>query len=77
VTIWLGLFAPGGTPEAIVGKLRDEVQKALKEPELAERLNVTGRLEPLITTPEEFAALIRKDYERYGALVKEIGIKLE
>jgi tripartite-type tricarboxylate transporter receptor subunit TctC len=77
VTIWLGLFAPAGTPEAIVAKLRGEVQKALHDREFAERLNVTGRLEPLIATPEQFAALIRQDYEKYGKLVKDIGIKLE
>jgi len=77
VTIWLGLFAPAGTPEPIVAKLRDEVQKALRDPELANRLNVTGRLEPLIASPQEFAALIQKDYEKYGKLVKEIGIKLD
>jgi tripartite-type tricarboxylate transporter receptor subunit TctC len=77
VTIWLGLFAPAGTPEAIVAQLRGEVQKALREPELAKRLNVAGRLEPLLASPEEFAALIQKDYEKYGKLVKDIGIKLE
>jgi tripartite-type tricarboxylate transporter receptor subunit TctC len=77
VTIWLGLFAPAGTPEAIVGKLREEVQKALREPELANRLNVTGSLEPLLASPQEFAALIRMDHDKYGKLVREIGIKLD
>jgi tripartite-type tricarboxylate transporter receptor subunit TctC len=77
VTIWLGLFAPAGTPEPIVAKLRDEVQKALREPELVRRLNVTGRLEPLLASPEEFNALIEKDYQKYGKLVKDIGIKLD
>lgn len=77
VTIWLGLFAPAGTPEPVVTRLRNEVQKALREPELANKLNVTGRLQPLIASPEEFAALIQKDYEKYGKLVKQIGIKLD
>jgi tripartite-type tricarboxylate transporter receptor subunit TctC len=77
VSIWLGLFAPAGTPEPVVTKLREEVQKALREPELARRLNVTGRLEPLLASPEEFNALIEKDYEKYGKLVKDIGIKLD
>jgi tripartite-type tricarboxylate transporter receptor subunit TctC len=77
VTIWLGLFAPGGTPDAVVAKLRTEVHKALAEPELANKLNVTGRLEPFIATPAEFAALIRKDHEKYGKLVKDVGIKLD
>ncbi|HKA71276.1 MAG TPA: tripartite tricarboxylate transporter substrate binding protein [Xanthobacteraceae bacterium] len=77
VTIWLGLFAPAGTPEPIVTTLRTEVQKALGQPELADRLNVTGALQPLMESPEDFAALIRHDYEKYGKLAREIGIKVE
>jgi tripartite-type tricarboxylate transporter receptor subunit TctC len=77
VTIWLGLFAPAGTPEPIVTTLRTEVQKALGQPELADKLNVTGALQPLLESPEGFAALIRQDYEKYGKLAKEIGIRIE
>jgi tripartite-type tricarboxylate transporter receptor subunit TctC len=77
VTIWLGLFAPAGTPEPIVTTLRMEVQKALGQPELAGKLNVTGALQPLLESPEGFAALIRQDYEKYGKLAKEIGIRIE
>jgi tripartite-type tricarboxylate transporter receptor subunit TctC len=77
VTIWLGLFAPAGTPEPIVTTLRTEVQKALGQPELADKLNVTGALQPLLESPEGFAALIRHDYEKYGKLAKEIGIRIE
>jgi len=77
VTIWLGLFAPAGTPEPIVTTLRTELQKALSQSELAERLNVTGALQPLLVSPEEFSALIRHDYEKYGKLAKEIGIRVE
>jgi tripartite-type tricarboxylate transporter receptor subunit TctC len=77
VTIWLGLFAPAGTPEPILATLRDEVRKALSQQELAEKLNVTGALQPLLDSPEEFSALMRRDYEKYGKLVKEIGVKVE
>src|SRR5262249_61196484 len=77
VTIWLGLFAPAGTPEPIVTTLRTEVQKALGQPELADRLNVTGALQPLMESPEDFSALIRSDYEKYGKLAREIGVKGE
>jgi tripartite-type tricarboxylate transporter receptor subunit TctC len=77
VTIWLGLFAPAGTPEPILATLREEVRKALSQPELAEKLNVTGALAPLLDSPEEFSALMRRDYEKYGKLVKEIGVKVE
>ena len=76
LTIWLGLFAPPATPQPIVTKLHDEVQKILKEPEFAQKLNVTGALEPLIMTPAEFSALIKRDYDKYGKLVRDVGIKM-
>jgi tripartite-type tricarboxylate transporter receptor subunit TctC len=77
VTIWLGLFAPAGTPEPVVTTLRNEVRKALGQKELADRLNVTGALQPLLASPEEFAALMRQDYEKYGKLVREVGVRIE
>jgi tripartite-type tricarboxylate transporter receptor subunit TctC len=77
VTIWLGLFAPAGTPELIVTTLRNEVHKALGQKELADKLNVTGALQPLLASPEEFAALMRHDYEKYGKLVREVGVRIE
>jgi tripartite-type tricarboxylate transporter receptor subunit TctC len=73
--IWLGLFAPAGTPESIVGTLRAEVQKLLARADFAEKLNVSGSLEPLILSPADFSKLIRDDYEKYGKIVKELGIK--
>ena len=77
LTIWLGLFAPPATPEPIVTKLRAEVQKILKEPEFAQKLNVTGALEPLILPPAEFSALIKRDYDKYGKLVRDVGVKVQ
>jgi tripartite-type tricarboxylate transporter receptor subunit TctC len=77
VDIWLGLFAPAGTPDAVVRKIRQAVHAALRRPDLAEKLNVSGSLEPLILEPEAFDALIRRDYEKYGALVKQFDIKLD
>jgi tripartite-type tricarboxylate transporter receptor subunit TctC len=75
VDIWLGLFAPAHTPEPIVTTLRTEVHKILARPDFAEKLNVSGSLEPLILTPEDFAGLIRADYEKYGKIVRDLGIK--
>jgi len=77
VTIWLALFAPAGTPEPVLSRLRAAVAKALTAPEVKERLNAAGGLEPFASTPEEFAALIRRDYDKYGKIVKAIGIKLD
>jgi tripartite-type tricarboxylate transporter receptor subunit TctC len=76
VDIWLGLFAPAGTPEPIVAKLYQEVQALLARPDVAEKINVSGSLEPLMLSPEEFSALIRRDYDKYGRLVKEFNIKI-
>jgi tripartite-type tricarboxylate transporter receptor subunit TctC len=77
VDIWLGLFAPAGTPDAIVTKLRETVQKAQARADFADKLNVSGSVEPLILTPEQFSALIRADYDRYRGLVKQFDIHLE
>ena len=77
VTIWLGLFAPAATPEPILTRLREEVNKALGQADLAQKLNVTGALQPLITSPAEFQALIRHDHEKYGKIVKAVGAKAD
>ncbi|MET0917207.1 MAG: tripartite tricarboxylate transporter substrate binding protein [Burkholderiales bacterium] len=77
VTIWLALFAPAGTPEAVLMRLRAAVEKALAAPDVKEKLNAAGGIEPFATTPDEFAALIRRDYEKYGKIVKAIGIKVD
>ena len=74
VTIWLGLFAPKGTPEPVVAKLREEVNKVLSDRDLTAKLNVTGALEPLILSPPDFAALIRRDHDKYGKLVRDVGL---
>ncbi|MBI3702274.1 MAG: tripartite tricarboxylate transporter substrate binding protein [Rhizobiales bacterium] len=76
VDIWLGLFAPAGTPEPIVAKLYKEVQALLARPDVAEKINVSGSLEPLLLSREDFSALIRRDYDKYGRLVKEFNIKI-
>jgi len=76
-TIWLGLFAPAGTPAPVLERLRAEVNRALTDPAVEARLRDAGGLEPLITTPEEFGALIRSDYEKYGRIVREVGARID
>jgi tripartite-type tricarboxylate transporter receptor subunit TctC len=77
VTIWLGLFTTAGTPDTVIARLHDEVNKALTEPEVKRKLNAAGGLEPYPSTPAEFAALIRRDYDKYGKIVKDVGIKVD
>jgi len=77
VDIWLGVFAPASTPEPIVSTLRGEIHKLLARPDFAERLNVSGSLEPLILSPAGFSALIREDYDKYGRIVRDLAIKAD
>jgi len=77
VDIWLGVFAPASTPEPIVSTLRGEIHKLLARSDFAERLNVSGSLEPLILSPAEFSALIREDHDKYGRIVRDLAIKAD
>ena len=76
-SIWLGLFGPAGIPEGTLSRLRTEIRKVLETPEVKEKMNAAGGLDPYITTPGEFQAIIRRDYAKYAKLVKDIGIKLD
>jgi tripartite-type tricarboxylate transporter receptor subunit TctC len=75
--IWHGLFVPAGTPQPIIDRLRTEIAAVLVQPEFKKRLADSGSGEPYITTPEEFAARIKGDYEKYGKLIRSIGVKVE
>jgi tripartite-type tricarboxylate transporter receptor subunit TctC len=77
MTIWLGLFAPAGTPGSVIARLREEVAKALALPDVKDKLANAGGLQPFATSPEAFAALIRTDHEKFGKLVREIGVKVD
>jgi tripartite-type tricarboxylate transporter receptor subunit TctC len=76
VTIWLGLFAPAGTPASIVARLNAEVNKVLQAPDVIEKVTAQG-VSVAGGTSEAFAAFVRNDYERWGRVVKESGVKLE
>jgi tripartite-type tricarboxylate transporter receptor subunit TctC len=75
-TIWQGLFAPAGTPQAIIDKLRAEVDFVIRSKDFADKLAKTGSGEPYITTLDEFKARIRHDFERYGEIVKAAGVQV-
>ena len=76
-SIWLGLFGPAGIPHDVLTKLRTELRRVLESPDVKQKMNAAGGLDPYLTTPEEFQALIKRDYEKYARVVKEIGIKLD
>jgi tripartite-type tricarboxylate transporter receptor subunit TctC len=77
VTPWLGLFAPAGVPPAVLSRLRDATTQALTDPQTVERIRRVGGLEPYVSTPDEFAALLRSEYAKYGEIVKAVGVKID
>ncbi len=76
-SIWLGLFGPAGLPNDVLIRLRKEINQILELQDVREKLQGSGSLEPFITTPEEFAAVIRRDYAKYGKVIKEGRIKAD
>ena len=76
-SIWLGLFAPAGLPQDVLERLRAELRRALQSPQVKQRFNNAGGLEPLVLSAEEFSAVMRRDYEKYGKVVKDLRIKLD
>jgi tripartite-type tricarboxylate transporter receptor subunit TctC len=73
--IWLGLFAPVGTPPDIVAKLNAGINKVLQVPEVREKL-LTGGAVPVGGSSEEFAGFLKSDYAKWGQIVKASGVKL-
>lgn len=73
---WIGMFAPAGTPRAIVERLNAEVNKALAIPDVIQKLEAQA-LDPWTSTPDEFNARLKVDYEKYGRLIKLTGAKIE
>jgi len=74
---WHGLFVPAGTPQPVIDLLRKEIAAVLAQPEFRERLANTGSGEPYTVAPDAFAARIKADYEKYGTLIRSIGVKIE
>jgi tripartite-type tricarboxylate transporter receptor subunit TctC len=73
---WYGVVAPAATPPETIARLNAAVVRALKDPDVAARLSGIGQT-PSPSTPEEFGAQIRADYERWGKVVKASGAKVE
>jgi len=69
---WFGYVAPAGTPRDIVRKLNDEINRAMRQPDVSEKMVAAGLI--IVTeSPEFFAAVLKSDYDKYGKLVKDIG----
>jgi tripartite-type tricarboxylate transporter receptor subunit TctC len=73
---WYGLFAPTGTHADIITRLRVETNKYLSQPEAQAKINASGP-EVWMVSPDAFASVIRRDFERNGKLVRALGVSLD
>ena len=76
VGLWFGLLAPAGTPQAAVDRLNNEVAKILATAEFRDRVAAQG-LEPFVSTPAQYGALLKNEHEKFGRIVKTAGITPE
>ena len=76
ITAWIGVVAPKGTPNEIVQKLNLEIGRALKDPEFARQMSTMG-VDPLGSTPDEFATFLRNEIPRWKQIVQDADVKVE
>jgi tripartite-type tricarboxylate transporter receptor subunit TctC len=75
-TIWLGVMAPKGTPKEVITFLNTAINKVINRPDVKEVWLKQGAI-PLVKTPEEFDAFLRKDIEKWANVVKVSGAKIQ
>lgn len=76
ISVWYATFGPAGMPAELVTRLNTEINKALAVPEVRARMDSIG-VELVKSTPEQLAATLRKDTERYDKVIKDLNIKLD
>ena len=74
--VWFGVVAPAGTPGEIIAKLNQELVAVMRMPDVEEQLRRQG-IEPMTSTPAEFAALLRADIKKWGELVRKTGARVD
>ena len=74
--VWWGLLGPADLPPDVVAKLSHDFVAALNTDAVKERLGKLGAM-PIGSSPEQFDAKIRADYEKWGPIIKAAGIKAE
>jgi tripartite-type tricarboxylate transporter receptor subunit TctC len=73
---WYGLLAPAGTPKEVVASLNTEVVKVLRQPDIKERMASEGAV-PVGNTPEQFAAYMRTEMQKWAKVVQQSGAKAD
>ena len=73
---WFGILVPAGTPRPIIDRLHQEITRAIRAPEMKDKLASEG-LDVIAGTPAEFGALIKSETEKWAKVIKSMGIKAE
>jgi tripartite-type tricarboxylate transporter receptor subunit TctC len=76
MSIWYAMFVPAGTPREIITRLYREAEKALKDPELLQRMSNAG-MDPWLGTPEELGSLVRSEIVRFTKVAASAGLQKE
>jgi tripartite-type tricarboxylate transporter receptor subunit TctC len=74
---WFGLFAPSATPRNIVVKINTEVQRILNDVDYRDKVLSPNTLEPISSTPEGYAALIKRDTEKWGRVIESAKLRIQ
>jgi tripartite-type tricarboxylate transporter receptor subunit TctC len=72
---WFGYLAPAGTPPKVVALLNQEINRAMTAPDVKDKMAAMS-LTVVAESPEFFAQLLKTDYEKYGKLIRTIGLKI-
>ncbi|MFO1326389.1 MAG: tripartite tricarboxylate transporter substrate binding protein [Rubrivivax sp.] len=75
-TTWYAMYAPGGTPAALVERINALLRKALQDPAVAARIEPHGT-ELLGSSPDEVAQWVKRDTEKWSRVIREAGIRIE
>ena len=73
---WYGVLAPAATPREIIGRLHGVIAHAVQDPKIRERI-VADAGEPVGNTPDEFSAILRADYKKWGEVIRKAGIRVD
>jgi tripartite-type tricarboxylate transporter receptor subunit TctC len=75
--VWFGLFAPRGTPRKVVEAINAEVQRVLADPTFRQEFLAPNFYEPLMGSPDEFAAYVRTDARSWSEVIKEAKLTID
>jgi tripartite-type tricarboxylate transporter receptor subunit TctC len=75
-TFYYGLSAPAGTPRPIIERLNRELRSMIESEEMTNRIVAEGA-DPIASTPEEYAANIEREEDKWAAVIKKLGLKIE